>query len=265
MTTIDLNCDMGEREDVATGRQESLMRYITSASVACGAHAGDEALMRLTLRQALAAREAHREANPVTIGAHPGYPDRQNFGRLDLEMPLACLEASIEGQVRGLASLAEEAGVEVRYVKPHGALYNRAAWDLELARAIARAVSRLGRDLALVGLAGSPALAVWREAGIRTLAEAFADRRYEADGSLRARRHDDALLRNPEDAARQALRIATRHEAVAWDGSVVRIEAETLCIHSDTPGAVEIARSVRRRLEDAGVKVCPWHSEAGLG
>jgi UPF0271 protein len=181
-----------------------------------------------------------------------------------MEMPIADLEASIEGQVRGLASLADEEGVEVRYVKPHGALYNRAARDLELARAIARAVSRVGRGLAIVGLAGSPALAVWREAGIRTVAEAFADRRYEADGSLRARRHEDALLRNPEDAAYQALRIALRHEVVAGDGSVARIEAETLCIHSDTPGAVEIARSVRKRLEDAGVRVCPWHSEAGL-
>jgi 5-oxoprolinase (ATP-hydrolysing) subunit A len=260
MTTIDLNCDMGEREDLASGAQESLMQYITSASVACGAHAGGEALMQLTLRQAL----VHCRANRVTIGAHPGYPDRRNFGRLDLEMPIADLEASIEGQVRSLTSLAEEAGVKVRYVKPHGALYNRAAWDLELARAIGRAVSRVGRDLAIVGLAGSPALAVWREAGIRTLAEAFADRSYEADGSLRERHHADAVLRNPEDAARQALRIAMRHEVLACEGSVLTIEAETLCIHSDTPVAVEIARRVRQRLEDAGVKVCPWHSEAGL-
>jgi UPF0271 protein len=261
MTTIDLNCDMGEREDLASSAQESLMQYITSASLACGAHASDEALMRLTLRQAL----AHCGANRVTIGAHPGYPDRLNFGRLEMVKPIADHEASIEGQVRGLASLADEEGVEVRYVKPHGALYNRAAWDLELARAIARAVFRVGRDLAIVGLAGSPALAVWREAGIRTVAEAFADRRYEADGSLRARRHDDALVRNPEDAARQALRIAIRHEVVACDGSVVKVEAETLCIHSDTPGAVDIARSVRKRLEDAGVKVGTWHSEPALG
>jgi UPF0271 protein len=260
MMTIDLNCDVGEREDLAAGVQESLMEYITSASIACGAHAGGEALMRLTLRQAL----VHRLTKRVTIGAHPGYPDRENFGRLDLKMPIAELEASIESQVRGLTSLARETGVDVRYVKPHGALYNRAARDLEVARAIARAVSRVDRDLALVGLAGSPALAVWREAGILTLAEAFADRRYEPDGSLRARRHADALLRNPEDASRQALRIATRQEVLAWDGSVVKIDAETLCIHADTPGAVEIARSVRKRLEAAGVMVCPWHSGTRL-
>jgi UPF0271 protein len=256
-TTIDLNCDVGEREDLAPVVQKLLMESITSASIACGAHAGDEALMRLTLRQAL--------VHGVTVGAHPGYPDRENFGRLDLEMPIADLEASIEAQVRILASLARESGVEVRYVKPHGALYNRAARDLELARAIARAVSRVDRGLAIVGLAGSPALDVWREAGFRVIAEAFADRRYEPDGSLRARHHPDALLRNPEDAARQALRIATRHEVEAWDGSVVKIEAETLCIHGDTPGAVEIARNTRKRLGDAGVRVCPWHSGAGLG
>jgi len=256
-TTIDLNCDVGEREDLALSVQESLMESITSASIACGAHAGDETLMRLSLRQAL--------ARGVTVGAHPGYPDRANFGRVDLEMPIADLEASIEGQVRVLASLASEVGVEVRYVKPHGALYNRAARSVELARAIARAVSRVNRDLAIVGLAGSPALDVWREAGMRCVAEAFADRRYEPDASLRARRHPDALLRNPEDAARQALRIAARHEVVAWDGSVVKMEAETLCIHGDTPGAVEISRSVRKRLEEAGVRVLPWQFRPGLG
>jgi UPF0271 protein len=256
-TTIDLNCDVGEREDLAPVVQELLMESIASASIACGAHAGNEALMRLTLRQAL--------DHGVIVGAHPGYPDRANFGRLAVEMPVAELEANIEGQVRVLSKLAAEAGVELRYVKPHGALYNRAARDLELARVIARAISRVDRGLAIVGLAGSPALDVWREAAIRVVAEAFADRRYEPDGSLRARRHPDALLHDPEDAARQALRIATRHEVVAWDGSVVKIDAETLCIHGDTPGADGIARSVRKRLEEAGVQVCPWRSGAGLG
>jgi len=257
MTTIDLNCDMGELESLASGVQESLMAYITSANVACGAHAGDEALMRLTLRQA--------QVHGATIGAHPGYPDRENFGRLDLEMPMTELEASVEAQVRTLAGLAREVGVAVRYVKPHGALYNRAAWDLEMARAIARAVTHAGSDLALVGLAGSPALTVWKEAGIRTLTEAFADRRYEADGSLCARRHAGALLEDPEVAAHQAVRIATRQEVVAWDGSIVIIKADTLCIHGDTPGTAEIARCVRKRLEGAGVFVQSWHSGPGVG
>jgi len=249
MTTIDLNCDMGEREDLAPSVQEELMESITSANIACGAHAGSEALMRLTLRQAL--------AHGVAVGAHPGYPDRDNFGRLPLDMPFAMLEASIAGQVHELVRLAGEGGVEVRYVKPHGALYNQAAQDEELARTIARAVSRVSRALAIVGLAGSPALAVWKKAGFRTLAEAFADRRYEPDGSLRPRRFADALLQSPEEAAEQALRIAVEHEVVARDGSVVNVEAQTLCIHGDSPGAVETARSVRARLKAAGIRVGP--------
>lgn len=249
MITIDLNCDTGEREELARDVQNSLMESITSANVACGAHAGNEALMRLTLRQAL--------AYSVAVGAHPGYPDRDNFGRLPLEMPSALLEASIADQVRDLARLAGETGVEVRYVKPHGALYNQAAEDEELARTIARAVACISRELALVGLAGSPALAIWKNAGFRTVAEAFADRRYEPDGSLRSRRFADALLQSPKEASEQALRIAVRHEAVARDGSIVKIEAQTLCIHGDSPGAVSMARSVRERLEAAGVIVCP--------
>ncbi len=257
MTIIDINCDLAEREDLAESIQAPLMEHITSANVACGAHAGSAALMRLTLRQA--------RLHGVAVGAHPGYPDRENFGRLDLEMPPGDLEASVEAQVRSLAQLAKEVGVSVQYVKPHGALYNRAAWDLEIARVIARAVKRVSGELALVGLAGSPALAVWKDAGIPTIAEAFADRRYNADGSLRARRHADALLQDPEAAATQALGIATRQEVAAGDGSSVKIEAETLCIHGDTPGAVAIARCVRKRLEDAGVTVQPWHFRVGLG
>lgn len=249
MTTIDLNCDMGEREDLALDVQPALMESITSANVACGAHAGDEALMRLTLRQA--------RAHGLAIGAHPGYPDRENFGRLPMDMPMAVLESSITSQVHELARLAGEAGLEVRYVKPHGALYNQAARDEELARTIARAVSRISRELAIAGLAGSPALAVWKKAGFRTLAEAFADRRYEPDGSLRSRRFADALLHSPEEAAEQALRIAAQHEVVARDGSVIGIEAQTLCIHSDSPGSVEMAREIRMRLENAGIAVCP--------
>ncbi len=250
MTTIDINCDMGERDDLASEVQKSLMEFITSANVACGAHAGDEALMRLTLRQAI--------AHGVAIGAHPGYPDRDNFGRLPLNMPLAELEASIEEQIRTLVRLAGEEGAAVRYVKPHGALYNQAANDMELARAVGRAVSRVSRDLAILGLAGSPALAVWSEAGFQVVPEAFADRRYEPDGSLRSRRFVDALLGSPEEAAEQALRIAAQHEVVAWDGSVVDIEARTLCIHGDSPGAADIARSVRKRMEDEGIAVRSW-------
>lgn len=250
MTAIDLNCDVGEREDLAVGVQESLMECVTSANVACGAHAGNPELTRLTVRQAL--------TRGVVIGAHPGYPDRSNFGRLALEMPIPDLEKSIEDQVVLVIRLAREAGAEVRYVKPHGALYNKAARDPDLARAIGRAVSRINPDLAIVGLAGSPALGLWRAAGVQAVPEAFADRLYEPNGSLRPRRFADAMLRFPEEAAEQALRIALSGEVVSRGGLVIKIEAQTLCIHGDTPSAVEMARFVRKRLEEASVTLRFW-------
>lgn len=257
MKSIDLNCDLGERDDLAPDVQELLLASVTSANIACGAHAGSEELMRLTVRQAL--------RRGVAIGAHPGYPDRENFGRLEMALPLEELESSVEQQIRTLLRIAAEEGADIRYVKPHGALYNQAARDERLADAITRAVARVRPDLWLVGLAGSKLLAIWREAGFRVAAEAFADRQYEPNGSLRARTHAGSLLQDPAAAAAQALRIACHGEAVAWDGSVVRIQAETLCIHGDNPGAVAIARAVRQRLAQSAVQVCPWHSGPGLG
>ncbi|MGO9239393.1 MAG: 5-oxoprolinase subunit PxpA [Bryobacteraceae bacterium] len=250
MKSIDLNCDLGEREDLAPDVQELLLESVTSANIACGAHAGSEALMALTIRQAL--------RHGVAVGAHPGYADRANFGRLELALPLEEIEASVEQQVRTLMRIAAQVGAEVRYVKPHGALYNQAARDNALAAAIARAVARVQPRLGLVGLAGSGMLQVWSEAGFRVAAEAFADRRYESDGSLRSRRHGDAVLDSPGPAVAQALAIAIQGAAVAPDGSIVRIQAQTLCIHGDTPGAAAIARAVRRRLEERGVAVRSW-------
>lgn len=248
--TIDLNCDVGEREDFAGGEQEELLTYVTSANIACGAHAGSTELMRLTLRQAL--------ARGVSVGAHPGYPDRANAGRLAMEMPLSQLEAEVEAQIMELARLAGECGAELQYVKPHGALYNQAARDRNLARTIARAIERTGLHLAIVGLAGSPALTVWRDMGYETVAEAFIDRRYQTDGSLQPRHYPHALLQSPAEAAEQALRIALHGEVIADDGSVIHVDARTLCVHGDSPGAVAMARSARTCLDDAGVNVCAW-------
>ena len=257
MIRIDLNCDLGEREELAAAVQDQLLGSVTSANIACGGHAGSEALMRLTCQQAL--------RHGTAIGAHPGYADRANFGRLALQLPLADVEASVERQIRALLQVAGECGAVVTYVKPHGALYNQAARDGELAVCIARAAARVDPGLALMGLAGSGMLAVWREAGPRVIAEAFADRRYAADGSLRSRSHAGSLLDDPEQAAEQAVRIAMHGEVVALDGSIVRVPAQTLCIHSDTPGAAEIARVVRKRLEEVGVSVRPWNSGPPLG
>ncbi len=246
---IDLNCDMGELpEAVADGTQEALMRSITSVNIACGGHAGDEQTMKTTIEQALRGK--------LAIGAHPGYPDRANFGRLELKMPADEIAASVFDQVKALADVAARCGARVIHVKPHGALYNQAVGNRELAEAIAKGVARWNRDVVLVGLAGSPMLDVFRKEGFAVAAEAFADRRYESDGTLRARKFEDALIRNPEEAAWQALGIAERGLAIASDGSQVAVEARTICIHGDTPGAPQIAVTVARTLREAGVTLC---------
>jgi UPF0271 protein len=243
---IDLNCDMGEMpEAIADGTQEALMRSITSANITCGAHAGDEETMRLTIEQAL--------RFGVAVGAHPGYADRENFGRLELKMSAAEVANSVYEQVRALAEVAESCGVRVVHVKPHGALYNQAVKDRELAGAIADGVARWNRQVVLVGLAGSLMLEVFRGAGFAVAAEAFADRRYEPDGTLRSRKFEDALIRDPESAARQALGMVERGVVRASDGSDVAIAPQTICIHGDTPGAPAIAAEVARVLRESGV------------
>ncbi len=278
---IDLNCDMGElTEAIANGTQEALMRSITSANVACGGHAGDEKTMRTTIEQALRAG--------VAVGAHPGYPDRANFGRLELKLPATAVADSVYEQVKALAEIAAACGARLVHVKPHGALYNQAVKNRELAEAIAQGVSKAvglssalknpphchpersegsaflpstsegwSKDVFLVGLAGSSMLEVFREAGFSVAAEAFADRRYEPDGTLRSRKFEDALIRDPEEAARQALSIAQRGVVVARDGSEVAVDAQTMCIHGDTPGAPQIAAAVARSLRNAGVTLTP--------
>jgi len=251
---IDLNCDLGELpEAIADGTQEALLRFITSANVACGGHAGDAQTMRTTIEQALRAG--------VAVGAHPGYPDRANFGRLELQLALAALAASICEQVRALAEIAAACGARLVHVKPHGALYNQAVKDRALAEAIVNGVSKAQSECSsgfiplpvLVGLASSPMLDVFRQAGFPVAAEAFADRRYEPDGTLRSRKFDDALIRDPAEAARQALSIAQRGIVTAHDGTEVQLVAQTICIHGDTPGSPQIAAAIARALRAAGV------------
>jgi UPF0271 protein len=246
MKSMDLNCDMGELpEAIADGTQESLMSSLTSVNIACGGHAGDEQTMKTTIEHALRWK--------LAIGAHPGYPDRANFGRLELNLPPNEIVAAVFEQVRALAEIAARCGARLVHVKPHGALYNQAVRNRELAESIAKGVARWSRDVVLVGLAGSPMLDVFREAGFAVAAEAFADRRYEADGTLRSRKFEDALIRDPEEAGRQALSIIERRAVIARDGSEVAVDAQTLCIHGDTPGAPGIAATVARSLRGAGV------------
>jgi UPF0271 protein len=245
---VDLNADVGESYGPwVMGRDAELIPLVTSVNVACGAHAGDPLVMARTVE--LARRHA------VALGAHPGYPDRDGFGRRDLAMSADELRASLLYQLGALAAFARDAGVKLRHVKPHGALYNRAATDAGLAETIARAVRDFGRGLVLVGLAGSLLLEAGRAAGLTVAAEAFADRAYEADGSLRSRRLDGAVFDTPELAAEQALSIVTLGQVIAHDGTPVAVQADTICLHGDTANAAEYARQVRAALHAAGVTI----------
>jgi 5-oxoprolinase (ATP-hydrolysing) subunit A len=246
--SMDINSDLGESEEsLANGSDFELMRYITSANVACGGHAGDERTMRETVRFA-------KELG-VAVGAHPGYPDRANFGRIESPMAAAEIEATVRNQIAALTEIAEQLGVRLVHCKPHGALYHAANKSTEVAAAIGRAVLESDEQLVMVGQAGSLTLTLWESMGLTCAAEAFADRAYEPNGLLRSRTLPGALLDEPAKAAKQALDIATRHVAVATDGSQLKIDAGTLCIHSDTPGSALIARAVSEALKRAGVRV----------
>jgi UPF0271 protein len=248
MTTIDLNCDLGEiPASVRDGTDDALMSCVSSVNVACGGHAGDHATMEVTIGSAL--------RRGVAIGAHPSHPDRAGFGRRDLGSSPQEAEAFVLGQVQALVGVASRLGAKVVHLKPHGALYHAAHRDPAIASAIARAAAIVDRGLVLVGLAGSGMLATWRAHGFRVAAEAFADRRYEPDGTLRARSQHDAVITDPAMAAQQAVRIATMQKAMTVGGSTITVAADTICVHGDTPGAVAIARAVRAALEAAGVEV----------
>jgi UPF0271 protein len=246
--TIDLNADLGESEEaLANGADFELMRYITSANIACGGHAGDEHTMRETVAAA-------KKLN-VAVGAHPSYPDRANFGRLESRLSVSEIEATVQEQVGSLIKIAASLGTSVVHVKPHGALYHAAHKQGEIAQALGHAMQEIDAKLIMVGQAGSPALEVWHAMGLRCAAEAFADRAYEADGTLRKRSLTGALLEDPTRAAEQAVEIAVRRTVVASDGSQLSVDASTICIHSDTPGSVAIAREVSQRLKAAGVTI----------
>ena len=233
---IDLNSDMGESFGAyAIGADADLLKVVSSANVACGAHAGDPSVMRRTVRAAKAAG--------VAVGAHPGFPDLAGFGRREMRMTAAEIEDSVIAQIAALAGVAAVEGVTLAHVKPHGALYNMAAKDAAMADAIAAAIAAVDRRLVMVGLPASALERAAGKAGLAFAAEGFADRAYEADGSLVARTKPGALITDPAAAAAGALRMAR-------EGRV-----QTICIHSDTPDAAAIGVAVRRALDDNGVTV----------
>jgi UPF0271 protein len=246
--TIDLNADVGEGLGPwPMGADEALMPLVSSVNIACGAHAGDPATIRRTVRL------AHQAG--VGIGAHPGYPDLVGFGRRELAMAPDELAASVLYQVAAVAGIARAEGATLRHVKPHGALYHRLAVDREAAAAVVAVIASLDRGLAVVGPPGAVLLAEAETAGLTAVAEGFADRAYEPDGRLRSRTLPGALLDDPASAAAQAVRIAVDGRVLTSDESLVDVAVTTLCVHSDTPGAARIASAVRAALAEAGVDV----------
>lgn len=252
MRRIDLNCDMGESFGAwAMGNDAGVLPFVTSVNLACGFHGGDPRVMDRTVAMAVRAK--------VAIGAHPSHFDLRGFGRRPLQVDPTEVECDVLYQVGALHAFVRSYDARLTHVKPHGALYNQAAQDPALARAIARGVARVSLDLRLVGPATSAAMRrAAEEEGLLYAAEAFADRGYAADGSLLSRRLDGAVILDPQAAASQALRIVTERRVIAADGQALTLAADTICLHGDNPNAEEIAWAVRQALEQAGVEVAPF-------
>lgn len=246
MTRVDLNSDLGESFGASSrGDDDAMFALVTSANLACGFHAGDPATMLTACRTAA--------DHGVVVGAHPAYRDLAGFGRRDMEVPVEQLHADVLYQVAALMGLAAHAGTAVRYVKPHGALYNRIAVDLEVAEVIAD-VAR-GLDLPVLGLGGSAIESACQHVGVRFVREAYVDRGYLADGTLAARSLSGALITDPTEAAERVVRMVRDGTLDAIDGTKLTVNPESLCVHGDTPGAVAIARAVRSALDAAEVEV----------
>lgn len=251
MRRIDLNADLGESYGRwRLGHDADLLALVSSANVACGFHAGDPLTARQTL--ALAAERG------VTVGAHPGYPDLLGFGRRDIDASPTEVENWVVYQVGALAALARAAGTAVRYVKPHGALYNKAVRHAPTADAIARGVALVDPRLVLLGLPESEILAAADRVGIRGAREAFPDRNYEPDGTLTPRSRPDALVSDPAVCADRAARMALDGVVEARDGTMVEIEPDSLCVHGDGPEALPVLRAIRARLEQSGIAIAPF-------
>ncbi len=245
---VDLNADVGESFGAySLGHDPALMSVITSANIACGFHAGDPGIMRATVAL------AHRHG--VVVGAHPGFADLQGFGRRELTMSAREVENLVLYQIGALAAMAAAEGARLHHVKAHGALYNMAARDRDLADAIARATAAADRNLILVGLAGSELLSAGARLGLQTASEAFADRAYQSDGSLVPRSQPGAVIHAADTVAARAVRMVTTRTVDAIDGTPIPLQVDTLCVHGDTPDAAELARRVREALTSAGVTV----------
>ncbi len=248
MVRVDLNCDMGESYGAWTiGNDAAVMPHITSASIACGFHAGDPGVMRSTVELAA--------AHGVSIGAHPGLPDLVGFGRRELDVSPQDVFDMVVYQIGALQAIAHSFGTGLRHVKPHGALYNMAAQRRDLADAIARAITGLDAGLVLFGLSGSALIAAGAAHGLRTASEVFADRNYRADATLVPRSTPDALVADADRVAARVVQMVRHGTVTSIDGVEVRIVAESICIHGDATGAPQFAERIRAALRTAGIAV----------
>lgn len=251
MHCIDLNSDLGESYGQwRLGDDAAILPLVSSANVACGFHAGSPDVILATLRAAARAG--------VAVGAHVAYPDLVGFGRRNMDLSRDELFADVIYQIGALQGLAAAAGTRVRYVKPHGALYNTIAGNERQARAVIDAILAIDATLPLVGLAGSRVLTLAAEAGLRTVAEAFADRAYHRDGSLVSRREPGAVLHDPQQVARRTLQLLQDGGVTSIEGEFTAIAADSICVHGDSPGAIEMARQTRALLEASGIAIRPF-------
>lgn len=245
---IDINSDLGESFGPFTmGNDASIMRYITSANIACGFHAGDPVVMQKTIRLAL--------DNKVAVGAHPGYPDLMGFGRRKMNLSAEEIKAYIFYQVGALKAMTEAMGGTLQHVKAHGALYNEASVNDFVAKALAEAVSQLDPGLIFVGLAHSGMLEIAKKMGLQTASEVFADRAYTASGTLVPRSRPGAVIHDPEICNQRVMQMLREQTVKTIDGSEIHIKADTICIHGDNPAALELAGSLRDHLEKNGIEI----------
>ncbi len=246
---IDINCDMGESfGNYMLGQDAEILNYVSSANIACGFHAGDPLVMAKTVQMAV--------EKGVAVGAHPSYPDLQGFGRRRMDMTPDEIEAMIIYQIGALDGFVRANGARMTHVKAHGMLYNVAAVEPPVAQAYARAVARYNPELAFVCLATSPMfIEEGQKAGLRVVREAFADRAYNPDGSLVSRRLPGSMITDPGKSVEQVIRLVTQGEIVAHDGTLLKLQADTVCVHGDGPNALAIARTLKERLQQAGIKV----------
>ncbi|MCJ8510412.1 LamB/YcsF family protein [Rhizobium lemnae] len=248
MTSIDLNSDLGESYGAwKMGDDAAMLSIVSSANIACGFHAGDPLGIRQTVKAAV--------ERGVVIGAHVSYPDRVGFGRRDMDATSAELTADVIYQIGALQGIAAAAGGKVAYVKPHGALYNRIAHDAKQGQAVIDGIREIDSTLMLMGLAGTPILQLAEKAGLKTVAEAFADRAYTPGGELVSRREPGSVLYDTNLIGQRMLRLAREGRLEAINGTTIKIEAHSICVHGDSPGAVAIAQAVRQTLEANGITI----------